>query len=279
MANLELYAWGQGFNQSSFDPFCLSIEAYLNLVQVKWVVNECCSTDISPSGELPLLKVGFEPITGTFNIIKVLKARGHDLDHLLTPIELAESQAFISLIEDKLHDCLLYTWFLEQENYQKTKSIISTNFNIYNKYLFSKQKNRVKTRLQNRKDFYDTAREIYKTLADKLGSQSFFYGSTSTLDVVAFAHLSLHCYPSLKIPQLFSILTFEFPTLIAFVERMSTIVYATPLVRAPSPKTNIKQLLMSFIENPTGEYKETTKEERIKVFYRNLTTFGAVDFD
>lgn len=133
------------------------------------------------------------------------------------------------MIEDKLHDCLLYTWFLEQENYQKTKSIISTNFNIYNKYLFSKQKNRVKTRLQNRKDFYETAREVYKALADKLGSQSFFYGSVSTLDVIAFAHLSLHCYPSLKIPQLFSILTFEFPSLIAFVERMSTIVYATPL--------------------------------------------------
>ncbi|KAJ3256836.1 hypothetical protein HK103_005080 [Boothiomyces macroporosus] len=90
MTNLELYAWGQGFNQSSFDPFCLSIEAYLNLVQVKWVVNECYSTDISPSGELPLLKVGFEPITGTFNIIKVLKSRVSNyevLQFFSTPFE------------------------------------------------------------------------------------------------------------------------------------------------------------------------------------------------
>lgn len=91
---IELYAWGAGYDLPSFDPFCLSIEAYMNLAEVQWALNESSTANISPSNELPVLKVGMEPITGTANIIKVLKSRGHDLDDGLTPIEKAESLAY-----------------------------------------------------------------------------------------------------------------------------------------------------------------------------------------
>ena len=52
MANVEfeLFAWGSGLNQPSFDPFCLSIEAYLNLIGVDWSVNICHNPNISPTG-------------------------------------------------------------------------------------------------------------------------------------------------------------------------------------------------------------------------------------
>jgi metaxin len=103
---MELFAWGKGFGLPSFDPFCLSIEALLNLVQVKWVVIEA-NSNASPTGELPVLKIQTEPIAGTSNIIKVLKQRGHDLDHTLSKLELYESQALICMIEDKLHDALV----------------------------------------------------------------------------------------------------------------------------------------------------------------------------
>jgi hypothetical protein len=104
---LELFAWGPGYGQYSLDPFCLSIEAYLQLSGVKWVVNESDS-NISPTGELPLLKINAEPITGTWNIVKVLKQRGHDLDDRLTQQELFETQAFVALMEEKLHDALVF---------------------------------------------------------------------------------------------------------------------------------------------------------------------------
>jgi hypothetical protein len=103
---LELFAWGPGYGHYSLDPFCLSIETYLQLAGVKWVVNESDS-NISPTGELPLLKINAEPITGTWNIIKVLKQRGHDLDDRLTQQELFETQAFVALLEEKLHDALV----------------------------------------------------------------------------------------------------------------------------------------------------------------------------
>ena len=73
--DLELYAWGKGFGLPSFDPFCLSIEAYLSLCDVRWVLNDVSNPLVSPSGELPVLKIGSEPITGTSSIIKVLKSR------------------------------------------------------------------------------------------------------------------------------------------------------------------------------------------------------------
>ena len=80
---MELYAWGPGFGLPSFDPFCLSIEAYLGLCDVRWVLNTVSNPLISPSGELPLLKIDGEPIAGTSSIIKVLKLRVFILNRVM----------------------------------------------------------------------------------------------------------------------------------------------------------------------------------------------------
>jgi hypothetical protein len=71
---MELFTWGAAFDRSSIDPFCLSIQALLRLQNIKWL-SISTTSDKSPSQQLPLLKVGNEPITGTANIINVLKQR------------------------------------------------------------------------------------------------------------------------------------------------------------------------------------------------------------
>ena len=187
---MELFAWGAGYNLPSFDPFCLSIEVYLNLCQINWTLNVVSNPLISPSGDLPLLKIGGEPITGTGSIIKVLKLRGHDLDSLLSTNELCESMAFESLIEDKLNDALLYSWYLEDENYSKsTSTMLSKTASFLAKYSLSqKMKERVRNRLSNTRkhidingklvpEIYIAARECYQALSDKLGDKEFFYGT------------------------------------------------------------------------------------------------------
>ena len=68
---LELFEWGPGnefadflfinilgFHKTSFDPFCLSIQAYLNCNGIKWVSNEYCSPSIYLLGILPVLRSG-----------------------------------------------------------------------------------------------------------------------------------------------------------------------------------------------------------------------------
>ncbi|KAI8895392.1 hypothetical protein BC833DRAFT_601453 [Globomyces pollinis-pini] len=300
---LELFAWGPGLDQPSFDPFCLSIEAYLNLTQVKWVVNECSSPYISPSGELPVLKIQFEPITGTASIIKVLKLRGHDLDQDLSPLQLAESQAFISLIEDKLYDALLYTWWIEQDNYVNSiQPTMGTHLSFFNKYMIPGQiRDRVRSRLGVVRyvkfgddyvpEIYATAHECYKALADKLGEKSFFFGDTpTTLDAIAYGHLSLHAFPSLKVPALFTMLAFQFPTLIAFCERMRQHTFTTPLIRSPNERPTLRYLIGDFMTDPqsylawawegfqTQIVTDKTKEERVERFWKGATVVGAMVF-
>lgn len=93
------------------------------------------------------------------------------------------------MIEDKLHEALLHTWFLEDENYRKqTQGVVATKSSFLNRYMLpQKMKDRVKQRLSHLKktkvngelvnEVYITARDCYRALADKLGDKKYFYGS------------------------------------------------------------------------------------------------------
>ncbi|KAH6562927.1 hypothetical protein BASA50_007452 [Batrachochytrium salamandrivorans] len=306
MPELELFAWGEGLGLPSFDPFCLSIAAYLNLAGADWSFHECRTPSISPSGELPVLRAGVEPVVGTSNIIHTLQSKGLDMDSELSPLERAESKAFISLIEDNLYDALLYTWWMENENY--TKSIHPTltgSLTFFGRYnLPPKLKERAKIRLQSYRmldykgekvpEVYIAAREAYRALADKLGDKNYFYGdSPSTLDAIAFGHLSLHAYPSLAVPKLFSLLAFEFPTLIAYCARLKEKIFPDPLILSPSTHPSIGAVVSDFYNNP-GSYlrlvwegvqtrmvpktRKQTKEQRVQAFWKGVSITGAVVF-
>lgn len=109
------------------------------------------------------------------------------------------------------------------------------------------------------------------------------------MDAIAFGHLALHVYPSLKIPTLFSILTFEFPTLIAFTERMKK-VFEVPLIRSPNERPSLKDFIVDFFKQPDQYFSwiwdgmqpkmvsDKAKEERVEKFWRGMTVIGAIVF-
>ena len=91
----ELFQFGPGFNSPTFDPFCLSVQCYLNLANIKWLSNECSNPKISPNGDLPVLKLGTNTVVaGRSAIFKFLADRNHDLDYHLSPLQKAESLAY-----------------------------------------------------------------------------------------------------------------------------------------------------------------------------------------
>nr|KAJ3419356.1 cytosolic factor, phosphatidylinositol/phosphatidylcholine transfer protein [Polyrhizophydium stewartii] len=346
--DLELFSWGPGHDLPSFDPFCLSIAAYLNLAGADWSINECRTPSISPN-ELPVLRVGAEPIAGTFNIIRTLKSKagalagrlaahllhalrpacavhgpGLDLDSELSPRQRAESQAwvrsldqplpttvrppsrFIALIEDKLYDALLYTWWMENENYQKsTFPTLSRSLTFFGRYQVPAQlKEKARQRLMQYRDLrvdgetvpeiYLIARDVYRALADKLGDKPFFFGnSPTTLDAIAFGHLSLHAYPSLAVPKLFSLLTFEFPTLIAYCARLKNQIFAAPLVKSPLSRPSLRAILADFAKDPEPYLRfvwegfqtkmvpvteKQTKEQRVQAFWKGVSIAAGIAF-
>eukprot|EP00842_Homolaphlyctis_polyrhiza_P006129 jgi/Hompol1/6517/HPOL_005005-RA len=306
MTSLELFSWGPGFDQPSFDPACLSIAAYLNLAGADWSINECRNPGISPNGELPVLRVGVEPVVGTANIIRTLKSKGLDLDEHLSPKQRIESDAFIALIEDKLCDALMYTRWMEAQNYQKaTQPTLAKSLSFFGKFTVPTQlKEKAFARLSQYRDVsveggplnevYIRARDAYQALATKLGDKSYFFGDKpSTLDAIAYGHLALHAYPSLAVPKLFTLLSFNHPNLIAYVARLKPIIFDAPLVPSPSTRPSLATMIYDLAANPhkfvgfimqgfqpklESQVDRRTKEERVEDFWKHISVGAAVVF-
>ncbi|KAJ3233515.1 metaxin 1 [Chytriomyces hyalinus] len=317
----ELFAWGPAWGLDSFDPFCMSVQCYLSLSCASWVCTKSSNPKISPSGELPLLRDGTIPVAGRANIIRHLKRKGFDLDANLTPLQLAQSASFINLIETKLYDSLLHTLFMDAKNYSEdTLRVYSKQLDFVRRfYVPEVLKKRVVGRLAGYRmmldhnqelvnEVYLNAKDVFQALDDKLGDQLFFFGDKpTTLDAVAYAHLSLHALPLLTNPKLHAILTFSFPNLIAYITRMQA---ALTLYPPPSPSPTPPSLhIVSILSNPSGAWsaiaadvsrrwsaltsesaqasygdpeldarEKRRREARVETFWKWMSVLGAVGF-
>ncbi len=102
----------------------------------------------------------------------------------------------------------------------------------------------------------------------------------STLDAIAFGHLAIHAFPSLSQPKLFSILTFEAPNLIAFVDRMKVQLFnefQADVEREALPSDSfIQRFTRSFGSLVQSDSTTLSEEERRERVYNRLSVFGAL---
>lgn len=137
-----------------------------------------------------------------------------------------------------------------------------------------------KTRLSSYKteEIYKKTRDLYKMLSDKLGDKPFFYGDApTTLDAVAYAHLSLHSFPTLSNPNLFSMLAFEFPTLISYVTRIKSEFLYAPF-RVAADDQSLREWFMDWFREKHGEDEEARKVQRVETFKRAMFGLGGLAF-
>ncbi|KAJ1944947.1 hypothetical protein GGF37_001947 [Kickxella alabastrina] len=117
----SLYSWGSPFEEQglySFDPVCVSIQAYMQLSKVDWRLHQTNNTGISTNGCLPVVTFNNAVVeSGFWRIVQFMKAEGHDLNSKLNEEQLSQSAAYISLVQDCLVDSLLFSWYLVSENF------------------------------------------------------------------------------------------------------------------------------------------------------------------
>ncbi|CAJ0633603.1 13515_t:CDS:2 [Entrophospora sp. SA101] len=216
---LELYTWGEALGLNSIDPKCSSIIAYLQLfVQEEWGVVECNNPNISPTGELPLLKDGLEWISGTNKIIKYLKKKGYDADENLSDKQKADS---IANYTDKIRP--LYaklvsfpmSYFVSRQLRKNAKERLK-KYNVATFRDFGV--------IVNNKDKMDKIiKDCYKVLQDKIDSNDYFFGNNlSTLDVFLYGYLAPQLYPDLQNQSLSTTITTQFPRLQQFCDRVKS---------------------------------------------------------
>ncbi|KAJ3212597.1 Metaxin-3 [Dinochytrium kinnereticum] len=197
-----------------------------------------------------MLRDGIRPIAGTPYIFAYLKKKGFDLDSHLSASEYAQCQSYIALIEEKLYDALLYNRWLDLDNFSdSTRPVMVHSLSwVSRHYLPSQLRDRAKERLRGYRMMLDHDGDLVNEVSDDAKGPTLMRNSPTSLDAVAFGHLSMHAVPSIKNPRLFSLLTFEFPTLIAYCDRLKQHLFEVP--PRPSPNVRPPNLLLHVARNP-----------------------------
>ncbi|CAG8546001.1 8706_t:CDS:2 [Scutellospora calospora] len=305
---LCLYIWGSHWGLPSIDPACLSVISYLQLVSEDWNVIECCNPNVSPTGELPVLRDGLNWIAGVHNIINHLKKNGLNVDENLTNKQKADSLAFTSYIEECAYDVLLFTWYVDSKNFVEViRPLYAGLLSFPMQYFIPTQlRDFAKERLTRHgiESVGDTGflmdkstklnkivHESYDVLQKKLGDNEFFFrDQPSSLDVMAYGYLALHKYSELSNPDLATIFNTEYPRLARFCERMKNYLSSRPISKLPA--TDLPSFFSGLFSSPHTWFnrnvwktynvegiKKEKSEAQIKFERkRNLSIFGAIGF-
>ena len=214
MANpMELYCRGGDWG---FDVDSLIVLAYSKFAGSPVTIHKITNPWRSPIGVLPALKTMDEGIVSkTSNVIIHLKKLKYNADHNLSPKECADTLAFVCLLEEKLLPALIYSKWVDTENYvEVTRRWYGENILFpMNSFLANRMRNQQLEKLrlvrgdptlesreqlgeQLEEELYRDALECMTFLSQLLGSHKFFFGdSPSSLDAYVYGHLR----PLLKI--------------------------------------------------------------------------------
>ncbi|KAG2220841.1 hypothetical protein INT45_010903 [Circinella minor] len=257
MSPMQLYVWSPALNAPSIDPKCIIIQAYLRLLKVDFTVVHANDPQYSPTGELPLLKDGSTWIAGVDRIISHLAKRGLDGNRDLSPEEKAEYLAYSALVQEKLYDCLLFTWYADMTNFIKNirptyakilpfpsrylvpiqlKKSAKARLAKYNVEIKDDDKGAPQNEVEEMKELqrsgwhymYRLVRETYGILDSQLDDKQFMFGDRpTTLDCIVFGQLALHIYPNLSHRRLQHILTTEYPRLAQYCDRIKNLYFSS----------------------------------------------------
>ncbi|TPX33739.1 hypothetical protein SmJEL517_g03484 [Synchytrium microbalum] len=222
---MELYCFpaDKEFHVPTRDPFSLVVQAYLSMTGAQYTLVETTDTNISKTGELPMLKDGADSICGAANII-----------------------SYTTLVEEILYDAWLYTRWVESakaENERTDESLLYRTLPVKPvvSYFTHYDPAGVKARLsqyRNSDEVYKAVNEAYESISAKLDSKDYFFGKLATsLDAHLYGHLTFHAIRTLPAPHLFAALDFSHPSLLAYTARVKLIASKPPTHIAPKKTT------------------------------------------
>jgi hypothetical protein len=203
---------------------------------------------------------------------------------------------FASLLQNTCQDALLNNWFFESENYENsTRGVLINSLSFLARYSVpAAMANNARNRLakyqvyssENSSEIYSYARSAYKAFDTLLGDQDFLFGSSPTsLDAIAFGYLILHCIPNFSNPKLFTMMTFESPRLVRYLNRIKDLYFSQEIERTPSRLSNsrlfwedVMGMPRRIISNIKEYFSLQTPEERVNQFYTWLSVVGAISF-
>jgi len=264
-----LYQFSRTPTLPSLSPYCLKVETWLRLNQIKYENVDHKLKFKSAKGQLPFVEFNGDEIADSAKIISTLGTHfGIDSDAALSKEEKNISHALISMIENHLcwivvhwksnnPDAMLKGYKVSLQHVLGSR-IPNAVLNLFFKWTYARKgAKKVKAQglgVHSAEEILEFGKQDLQVLEGTLGKKSFFFGEVpSNLDVVAFAHLSQIVYLDKSVEyNLRDWMTENCPGLVELVnrvkercfpdwEQMTTSLKLNTHIPEPEPETKVEE--------------------------------------
>jgi len=115
---MNLKCWGGAWSLPSVDIDCLSVLTYAHFANVPFNKIEALPKN-TITGILPEFEDNDLVHSQPFNIISAFRREGFNADYGLTLDQNADTLAYLASIEQRLRPAILYSLWMDEENYAK----------------------------------------------------------------------------------------------------------------------------------------------------------------
>uniref|UniRef100_A0A8C5MZE2 Metaxin n=1 Tax=Leptobrachium leishanense TaxID=445787 RepID=A0A8C5MZE2_9ANUR len=203
---MELRCWGGDWGLPSVHPECLVVLAYARFADAQLNINLVDYTWTSPKGAAPVLLFNEREIAQPSNIISFFRKQKYNADYVLSAKDGSDTLAYIALIEENILPAMLHTFWVDAENYSSVTRpwyAARTPFPLsyylpgkmsrdaLNRILVTKGQPPLYSINEIEAQIYKDAKECLNLLSNRLGSSTYFFGSTPTsLDAFVFGYIA-----------------------------------------------------------------------------------------
>ncbi|CAN8071050.1 unnamed protein product, partial [Agarophyton chilense] len=235
----RIYTEAGGWGLPTVDADGLAAIALLRFCDVSFALCPGASRSMTTANVLPVVMFehadSVEPsvCAGLPSLIALLTANLTlpDPNQALTPVMIAESTAFATLLTSRFAPARLYEWFLVNSNYDDIYHTLLENDTAFplNRVLPFLKRRQIMRQLADRRpdSLYFDAGIALAALSTRLGERNrFFYGDRpSVLDAIVFGYLATVLYVPLPCSQL-RVHVAKYPNLVSFVARVQQSFFA-----------------------------------------------------
>jgi len=216
MASMDLECWSEDWGIPSINPECLKILAFAKFSGAP-IVQKCTNNPFwTPKGDLPVFRHNGAVFTDFVSVTKHLRSCNYSADYNLSSKQVAEANAFIQLMDEKLNPAMKYLMWVDTKNQleltrpwygehlpfplglyypnkfeQESVKLIESLYGQHSDNLEIGNDTVVETSV------YKGAEECLTILSNRLGEAHYMFGrSPSGLDAVMYGYLA----PLLKAP-------------------------------------------------------------------------------
>lgn len=227
---ITLLTFPKGYDQFSLSPFCVKAAYLLDMSGQNWQREDLNDPRKMPHAKLPVLRAEGELIADSENIRHWLERRGADFDTGLSPIQKAQSLAYIRMAEEHVYYHIVMdrwgndaVWPTIRDNYFKMIPALIRRpvTGRIRKFLMTGLTANGIARLSETERMDKLERDLW-AITQPIKDNPFLFGDTMTAADASVAPM-LSNASATPVPTLFSRRVNEDPVLMGYVQRVKDV--------------------------------------------------------